>query len=207
MEKTAKPKDFAILYRTNAHSRLLEAALLRRKLNYQLIGGFRFYHREEIKDLLAYLRLVHNPTDDISFERIINVPTRGLGDKSLSKVTELAGARGVPMIVALRAVVENGLMSKKATTGARQFLALYDELMHLSRGPLSVLIQELVAKTDYVKYLSARKTETPDESIQGNINELIADAAEVDRQDVDGNVDRTLPRTSDLDQRRGRYHR
>lgn len=188
MEKTAKPKDFAILYRTNAHSRLLEAALLRRKLNYQLIGGFRFYHREEIKDLLAYLRLVHNPTDDISFERIINVPTRGLGDKSLSKVTELAGARGVPMIVALRAVVENGLMSKKATTGARQFLALYDELMHLSRGPLSVLIQELVAKTDYVKYLSARKTETPDESIQGNINELIADAAEVDRQDVDGNA-------------------
>ena len=188
MEKSAKPKDFAILYRTNAHSRLLEAALLRRKLNYQLIGGYRFYHREEIKDLLAYLRLVHNPTDDISFERIINVPTRGLGDKSLSKVTELAGARGVPMIVALRAVVENGLMSKKATSGARQFLALYDELMHLSRGPLSVLIQELVTKTDYVKYLSARKTETPDESIQGNINELIADAAEVDRQDVDGNA-------------------
>ena len=188
LDKTAKPKDFAILYRTNAHSRLLEAALLRRRLNYQLIGGYRFYHREEIKDLLAYLRLVHNPTDDISFERIINVPTRGLGDKSLSKVTELARARGVPMIVALRAVVENGLMSKKATSGARQFLALYDELMHLSRGPLSVMIQQLVDKTDYVKYLSARKTETPDESIQGNINELIADAAEVDRLDVDGNA-------------------
>ena len=188
MDKTAKPKDFAILYRTNAHSRLLEAALLRRKLNYQLIGGFRFYHREEIKDLIAYLRLVHNPTDDISFERIVNVPTRGLGDKSLSKVTELARAKDIPMLVALRAVVEHGLMSKKATSGARQFLALYDELMHLSRGPLSVMIQQLVEKTDYVKYLSARKTETPDESIQGNINELIADAAEVDRQDVDGNA-------------------
>ncbi len=188
MDSTAKPKDFAILYRTNAHSRLLEAALLRRKLNYQLIGGFRFYHREEIKDLLAYLRLVHNPTDDISFERIVNVPTRGLGDKSLSKVTELARSKDIPKLVALRAVVEHGLMSKKATSGARQFLALYDELMHLSRGPLSVMIQQLVAKTDYVKYLSARKTETPDESIQGNINELIADAAEVDRQDVDGNA-------------------
>jgi len=188
MAKTAKPKDFAILYRTNAHSRLLEAALLRRKLNYQLIGGFRFYHREEIKDLLAYLRLVHNPTDDISFERIVNVPTRGLGDKSLSKVTELARSRGIPMLVALRAVVEHGLMSKKATSGARQFLALYDELMQLSRGPLSVMIQQLVAKTDYVKYLSAKKTETPDESIRGNINELIADAAEVDRQDTDGNA-------------------
>ena len=188
IDKTAKPKDFAILYRTNAHSRLLEAALMRRKLNYQLIGGYRFYHREEIKDLLAYLRLVHNPTDDISFERIVNVPTRGLGDKSLSKVTELARVKGVPMLVALRAVVEHGLMSKKATSGARQFLALYDELMHLSRGPLSVMIQELVKKTEYVKYLSARKTETPDESIQGNINELIADAAEADRQDLDGNT-------------------
>ena len=188
LDTTAKPKDFAILYRTNAHSRLLEAALLRRKLNYQLIGGFRFYHREEIKDLLAYLRLVHNPTDDISFERIVNVPTRGLGDKSLSKVTELARSKDIPMLVALRAVVEHGLMSKKATSGARQFLALYDELMHLSRGPLSVMIQQLVAKTDYVKYLSARKTETPDESIQGNINELIADASEVDRQDVEGNA-------------------
>lgn len=188
LDKTAKPKDFAILYRTNAHSRLLEAALLRRKLNYQLIGGFRFYHREEIKDLLAYLRLVHNPTDDISFERIINVPTRGLGEKSLAKVTELARSKDIPMLVALRAVVEHGLMSKKATSGARQFLALYDELMHLSRGPLSVMIQQLVLKTDYVAYLSARKTETPDESIQGNINELIADAAEVDRQDIDGNA-------------------
>ncbi len=188
MDKTAKPKDFAILYRTNAHSRLLEAALLRRKLNYQLIGGFRFYHREEIKDLLAYLRLVHNPTDDISFERIVNVPTRGLGEKSLSKVTELARSKDIPMLVALRAVVEHGLMSKKATSGARQFLALYDELMHLSHGPLSVMIQQLVEKTDYVAYLSARKTETPDESIQGNINELVADAAEVDRQDIDGNA-------------------
>lgn len=188
MDKTAKPKDFAILYRTNAHSRLLEAALLRRKLNYQLIGGYRFYHREEIKDLLAYLRLVHNPTDDISFERIINVPTRGLGEKSLAKVTELARSKDIPMLVALRAVVEHGLMSKKATSGARQFLALYDELVHLSSGPLSVMIQQLVAKTEYVAYLSARKTETPDESIQGNINELIADAAEVDRQDLDGNA-------------------
>ncbi|MEQ1830895.1 MAG: UvrD-helicase domain-containing protein, partial [Pirellula sp.] len=184
----AKPKEFAILYRTNAHSRLLEAALLRRKLNYQLIGGFRFYHREEIKDLLAYLRLVHNPTDDISFARVVNVPTRGLGDKSLGKVTELARSRDIPMLVALRAAIEHKLLSNKASNGARQFLALYDQLVHLSAGPLAGLIQHLVRETDYVAYLSAKKTETPDESIQGNINELIADAAEVDRQDTDGNA-------------------
>ena len=188
LENGAKPKDFAILYRTNAHSRLLEAALLRRKLNYQLIGGFRFYHREEIKDLLAYLRLVHNPTDDISFDRVVNVPTRGLGDKSIAKVRELATSKDIPMIVALRATVEHGLLSKKAASGARDFLSIYEQLVHLSTGPLSILIQQLVLKTDYVKYLSNKKTETPDESIQGNINELIADAAEVDRQDLDGNA-------------------
>jgi DNA helicase-2/ATP-dependent DNA helicase PcrA len=184
----AKPKEFAILYRTNAHSRLLEAALLKRKLNYQLIGGFRFYHREEIKDLLAYLRLVHNPTDDISFLRVINVPTRGLGDKSLGKVIELARSKEIPMLVALRAAIEHGLLSKKATQGAKQFLTIYDRLVHLATGPLSNLIQTLVAETDYVAYLSAKKSETPDESIQGNINELIADAGEVDRLDTDGNA-------------------
>ncbi len=187
LENGAKPKDFAILYRTNAHSRLLEAALLRRKLNYQLIGGFRFYHREEIKDLLAYLRLVHNPTDDISFLRVVNVPTRGLGDKSLSKVTELARAKDIPMLVALRAAIEHGLLSKKASAGAREFLNVYEQLVQMMTGPLADLLQHLVKKIDYVKYLSAKKSETPDESIQGNINELIADAAEVDRQDVDGN--------------------
>jgi DNA helicase-2/ATP-dependent DNA helicase PcrA len=188
VEGTAKPKDFAILYRTNAHSRLLEAALLRRKLNYQLIGGFRFYHREEIKDLLAYLRLVHNPTDDISFGRVVNVPTRGLGDKSLAKVTELARAKDIPMLVALRAAVEHGLLSKKAASGAREFLSIYEALVPMATGPLASMIQFLVLKTDYVRYLSAKKSETPDESIQGNINELIADASEVDRQDVDGNA-------------------
>lgn len=184
----AKPKEFAILYRTNAHSRLLEAALLRRKLNYQLIGGFRFYHRQEIKDLLAYLRLVHNPTDDISFERIVNVPTRGLGDKSLAKVTELAKSKDIPMLVALRAAIEHGLLSNKAAKGAREFLSIYESIVELSSGPLAKLLKHLVQKTDYVKYLSGKKSEAPDESIQGNINELIADAAEVDRQDTDGNA-------------------
>ncbi len=77
--------DFAVLYRTNAQSRLLERALLARRLNYQLIGGFRFYHRQEIKDLLAYLRLLYNPADDVAFSRAVNTPTRGLGEKSLKR--------------------------------------------------------------------------------------------------------------------------
>ncbi len=188
LENGAKAKEFAVLYRTNAQSRLIEQALLKRKLNYQLIGGFRFYHREEIKDILAYLRLVHNPTDDIAFDRIINVPTRGLGAKSLQKVTELAQDRGIPMLVALRAAIEHGLLSKKAASGGSQFLAVYDKLVQKATGPLLSVIDSMLQETNYIPYLTARKSETPDESIVGNINELRADAAQADSEAEDGNV-------------------
>lgn len=189
LENGAKAKDFAILYRTNAQSRLLEQALLRRKLNYQLIGGFRFYQREEVKDILAYLRLIHNPTDDISFDRVVNVPTRGLGDKSLEKVAELAKSREIPMLVALRAATEHDLLSKKAKAGAKQFLAVYDKLLAKSTGPLLGVINCMLEETGYIEYLTNRKTETPDESIVGNINELRADAAQIDSEsNDDGNA-------------------
>lgn len=188
LENGAKAKDFAVLYRTNAQSRLMEQALLRRKLNYQLIGGFRFYHREEIKDILAYLRLVHNPTDDVAFDRIVNVPTRGLGDKSLQKVRELARQREIPLIVALRATIELGLLSKKASSGAEKFLNAYNKMVHLSTGPLLPVIDCMLKETDYIEYLTARKSETPDESIVGNINELRADAAQADSESEDGNT-------------------
>jgi DNA helicase-2/ATP-dependent DNA helicase PcrA len=188
LENGAKGKDFAILYRTNAQSRLIEQALLRRKLNYQLIGGFRFYQREEIKDIIAYLRLINNPTDDIAFDRIVNVPVRGLGDKSLEKVKEIAVAREIPMLVALRASLEYSLLSKKAAAGARQFLAIYDQLVDLSTGPLLEVINTLLQKTEYIPYIASRKSETPDESIIGNINELRADAAELDAEPSEGNT-------------------
>lgn len=180
LENGAKGKDFAILYRTNAQSRLLEQALLKRKLSYQLIGGFRFYQREEIKDLLAYLRLVHNPTDDVSFDRIINVPTRGLGDKSLSKVSDLAKKREIPMLVALRAATESGLLSKKAAQGAKQFLALYRDLVEMQGDGVLAMLEKVLASTNYIEYITNRKSETPDESITGNINELKSDAHNVD---------------------------
>lgn len=189
LENGAKGKDFAILYRTNAQSRLLEQALLKRKLGYQLIGGFRFYQREEIKDLLAYLRLVNNPTDDVSFDRIVNVPTRGLGDKTLAKVADLAKQREIPMLVALRAAVDSNLMSKKATEGAKQFLRIYHDLVELQRDGLLPMIEYILSATNYIEYITARKTESPDDSIVGNINELKSDANHVDLDpDNEGNA-------------------
>jgi DNA helicase-2/ATP-dependent DNA helicase PcrA len=188
LDEKASARDFAILYRTNNQSRLLEQALLKRKLNYQLIGGFRFYHRQEIRDLLAYLRLVNNPTDDISFKRIINVPPRGLGEKTLAQVTELARNREIPMLVALRAAIDRGMLSRKAQAGANQFLNLYDHLVADSKTSIVAMLQTLLQETKYIEYLSAKKSEAPDESVEGNVQELIADASEVDLINEDGNA-------------------
>jgi len=133
--------------------------------------------------------LIHNPTDDISFDRVVNVPTRGLGDKSLEKVAELAKSREIPMLVALRAATEHDMLSKKAKAGAKEFLAIYDKLLAKSTGPLLGVINCMLEETGYIEYLTNRKTETPDESIIGNINELRADAAQVDSEaNDDGNA-------------------
>jgi DNA helicase-2/ATP-dependent DNA helicase PcrA len=180
IEQTAKPKDFAILYRTNAHSRLFEQSLMRRRITYQLIGGFRFYQRQEIRDLIAYLRLVNNPEDDVSFKRVVNLPPRGLGDKSLRQVTELARSRDIPMLVALRAAIDHGLLSKKAQSGAREFLSIYEKLVHLSGESIVAMLTHLLEATNYIEYLAGKKSEAPDESVKENVGELLSDAQDKD---------------------------
>jgi DNA helicase II / ATP-dependent DNA helicase PcrA len=186
LQELAQPKDFAILYRTNAQSRLLEQALMKRRLVYQLIGGFRFYHRQEIRDLLAYLRLVNNPTDDISFRRIVNVPPRGLGEKSLAAVTELARSRDLPMLVALRAAIDRNMLNKKAQSGAKKFLELYDQLVHRSTQSIVGMLNHVLSETDYIEYLAGKKSEAPDESIKGNVMELLSDAKDIDEEHAQG---------------------
>ncbi len=87
--QNAQPGDFAVMYRTNAQSRLLEEAFLHAGLPYKLVGAQRFYGRREVKDVIAYLRLVHNPDDEVSLSRVINVPTRGIGSKTLFNATHI----------------------------------------------------------------------------------------------------------------------
>ena len=181
-----RASDFAVLYRTNAQSRLLEKALLSRRLHYQLIGGFRFYQRQEIKDLLAYLRLVHNPRDDVAFSRVINVPTRGLGDKSLQAVSEIANREGISQIEALMRAVDAKLLSKKAGAGAEQFLKLFGQMIELSKGTLVDLISHLLTATKYLEHLAKKKSAEPDESVDENVTELLADARQIDETAEEG---------------------
>jgi len=117
-------RDHAILYRTNAQSRVIEEIFLKSNVPYQIVGGIRFYERKEIKDLLAYLRLVSNTDDDISFLRIVNEPKRGLGAASLDKLADYAGRRGMSMFASLGELgaVEIGSRQKHALEDFRQLI-------------------------------------------------------------------------------------
>ncbi|MDO8611427.1 MAG: UvrD-helicase domain-containing protein [Dehalococcoidia bacterium] len=99
-------RAFAVMYRTNAQSRPLEEAFVRRNIAYRLVGGTRFYERREVKDLLAYLRLVHNPYDSVALMRVINVPHRGIGDRTLAELTRWSGERSIPIYAALQLVAD-----------------------------------------------------------------------------------------------------
>ena len=93
-----KYSDHAILYRTNAQSRVIEEILIKSEIPYQIVGGIKFYDRKEIKDILAYLRLISNPDDDISLNRIVNVPKRGIGDTTVAKLAAGCDAEGFPFM-------------------------------------------------------------------------------------------------------------
>src|SRR5205085_12349276 len=97
-----KWSDFAVLYRTNAQSRVVEEAFLTTRIPHVLVGGQRFYERKEIKDMMAYLRLTMNPADDVSVKRVLNVPPRGIGQGGLERVTSLAAERGTSLVETLK---------------------------------------------------------------------------------------------------------
>lgn len=107
-------KEIAVLYRMNALSRVVEDALRRRQIPYRIVRGTAFYDRKEVKDLMAYLRLVANAADDVACGRIVNVPTRGIGDSSLTRIERIAAVQQIPMLAALRFAREAGVADRTA---------------------------------------------------------------------------------------------
>ncbi len=136
-------RDVAILYRTNAQSRLVEQALLRRQMPYQLIGGYRFFLRKEIKDLVSYLLLINNPSDDVALVRAINAPPRGIGKKTIESIAQLAANRRISMLDACRVAVRSGSIAKRASTPWQFPRTLRSTLQRLAR---------IVAPVDAVGY-------------------------------------------------------
>lgn len=142
-------RDFAVLYRTNAQSRVVEEVFVKSNIPYGIVGGTKFYDRKEVKDVLAYLRLISNPDDDISLQRIINVPKRGIGQASIDKIAAYAGQQGISMYRAIMESDQMGLSGKAAKTIV-EFAGMIQDLEQMNEF-LSVteLTEEVLKRTEY----------------------------------------------------------
>jgi DNA helicase II / ATP-dependent DNA helicase PcrA len=184
-EEGLQHQDIAVMYRTNAQSRPMEEALVRRSIPYRLVGGTRFYERREVKDLLAYLRLIQNPFDAIALMRVINVPHRGIGDRTLQELNRWAREKGIPPYAALQLVADTERDSpdgpptgahpfQKRTAGnLLRFLGMLNELIELSRtSTLSALLDAIIDRTDYRPHIMSDQEDG--EERWENVNELRA---------------------------------
>ncbi|MDB5047271.1 MAG: ATP-dependent helicase PcrA [Fibrobacteres bacterium] len=183
-----KPGDTAVFYRTNAQSRVMEDELRRHRIPYLIVGGIRFYERKEVKDLMAYLRVISNPSDSVGLSRIINVPKRGIGDKSISAIQDYAFDHGLPLIDALRRPEAAGL-SAGAAKRITEFVTLVDTLRTLAANePLPSLIAEIISRTGYRVHLEEEGT---DEALDrlANVEELVSAAQDFLRRRADGELD------------------
>ena len=167
--------DCAVLYRTNAQSRLFEERFITASIPYKIVGGVNFYSRREIKDLLAYLKTIDNAMDDLAVRRIINVPKRGIGATTLSRVQDYADANGLTFYNALKMAEEIGTIGR-ASAKIRPFVMLIQSMRSkLPYISVSELLQEIIEETGYVRELEAENTEEAQQRME-NIDELISKA-------------------------------
>ena len=157
--KDRRYSDFAILYRTNAQSRTFEEALSRRDIPYRVLGGLRYYDRKEVKDIVSYMRLVQNPSDDLALLRIINEPKRGVGAKTVDKLQALAGVRGESLFQTLTDEEVVGSLSAKAAAGLRQMVETIQEYSREQENlGVSDIYDGLLVQTGYLKALEDQNT-------------------------------------------------
>ncbi len=177
-------KDMVIFYRTNFQSRVFEDVFLSHRIPYVIVGGTSFYQRREIKDVLAYLKVVHSSSDTISFARTINLPKRGVGDASMSKIRLAAEKAELPILDYCRQVVEGIIvpdfrMGAKQKAGLLQYVGVIDALRAVaSKGSLHDLVEQTTRLTGYLDYLKEDQESHDDR--KENVQELISKAAEWD---------------------------
>ncbi|WP_078433571.1 DNA helicase PcrA [Metabacillus halosaccharovorans] len=179
-----KLSDIAILYRTNAQSRIIEEVLLKSNLNYTIVGGIKFYDRKEIKDLLAYLRLIANPDDDISLARVINVPKRGVGSTSFDRIANYAIAHDISIFRALDEIEHIGV-SARVVNALVEFRELIRNLGNM-QDYLSVteLAEEIIEKSGYRDMLKQEKTLEAQSRLE-NIDEFLSVTQTFEKQNED----------------------
>ena len=189
-------RDIAIFYRINAQSRAIEDELVKHRIPYTVVGGMKFYERKEIKDILAYLRLIANPSDGLSLKRIINVPSRGIGEKTIEKIEVFSRERGLPLYEGMEQALKEGGLSPVAQAKMEEFIHLIKEFREERRTlPLSQLALALLARTGYLDRLKEEGTEEAFSKIE-NIDELINVLTELEQGGEEVSLETFLDKVS-----------
>ncbi|MET7942146.1 DNA helicase PcrA [Streptomyces sp. NPDC005302] len=190
----AKAGDVAVFYRTNAQSRVFEEVFIRVGLPYKVVGGVRFYERKEVRDVLAYLRVLSNPEDSVPLRRILNVPKRGIGDRAEAMIDALSQREKISFPQALRRVDEAYGMAARSTNAVRRFNTLMEDLRTIvesGAGPATIL-EAVLERTGYLAELQA-STDPQDETRIENLQELAAVALEFEQETGEGETPAGLP--------------
>ncbi len=185
----ARPADIAIFYRTNALSRSIERALRDGGVPYTIVGAVEFYQRREVKDVLAYLRVLANPADSINLRRIVNVPSRGIGAVSLAKLEAHALQSGQPLLITILEPESVPGLNARAKTAVGQLGGIFRRLMERDPHPVGPIVEALLMETDYEKYL-LHGGGPEDLARYENVKELLSSAREYDAEHPD---DGSLP--------------
>ena len=204
LQRTENTKlgDMAILYRTNTQSRIFEEMLIKSGISYNMVGGLKFYERKEIKDIIAYLRVIFNPADSLSLLRIINVPKRGIGDASLAKIQAYAAANNVSLFEAVSNAAAIDGLSSRFVSKLDDLAGIIFELMNLaSEAPVEDLIDRVLRDTGYLEELENERTPQAQSRID-NLHELISVAQEFAASEEENNLENFLAHValvSDID--------
>lgn len=189
--------DYAVLYRTNAQSRSIEEAFIRYGVPYRIVGGTRFYDRKEIKDIIAYLRLLYQPEDRPSFSRIVNVPTRGLGAKSVDIFLQWQSQTSMSIIEALASIDLCAGLTPRARAAFKELGEALTKLREeMETTSLARMIELIIKRFDYLGFLDDGSAQSEDR--QANVQELVSDAKERQDLDVPGYLEE-ISLISDLD--------
>lgn len=189
-EEYYKYSDFAILYRMNTQSRAIEEILVREDIPYKIIGGLKFYERKEIKDIIAYLRLINNSNDNLSLRRIINEPKRGIGKTSLDNVQQISEQNGISMYEVIKHAEEYGL--NRVFLNSREFIQVIEELkQEKDKLTVSELIKQTLNKTGYTRALETENTIEAENRIE-NLEEFLTVAIEFEEQSAENTLSEFL---------------
>ncbi len=196
-EGEAKPGQVAVFYRTNAQSRVFEEVFIRVGLRYRVVGGVRFYERREVRDLLAYLRLIANPADEVSLRRVLNVPKRGIGDRAEEYVAGFAARERTTFAEALKTPNDVPGLAARSAAAIAGFNQLVDDLREQSAtgGPVAELVEAVLDRTGYQVSLET-SLDPQDETRVENLQELVSVAREFDASTADGTLADFLERVA-----------